>query len=98
MMCKICTADLTSAAGERRSIAGKAVGARAVYMTVYDCLKEKHPDSPAAVHQYIASEPAFLCKRCFTVFKKYSDIRDELTALKEKLHSAFLMAMGTVRS
>lgn len=37
------------------------------------------------VHKYLGSETSFVCKGYFIVFKKYSDLQEELNDLKRKL-------------
>lgn len=88
MACKVCSTD--PAKGDRRSLVGAAVGVKAVYATLFDSIHEACPDHPASeIHKYLGSEPSFVCKGCFTMFKKYSEIKEQVDKLKKKLEVSY---------
>jgi len=90
MLCKVCSTDLGSAKGERRNLLGKAAGINTVYATLFDAIHQACPDDPAAeIHKYLGSETSFVCRGCFTVFKKYSELKEELDDLMRKLKVSY---------
>lgn len=88
-VCKICGCNVASIRGERRSLVGKAAGVSAVYSSLFDSLHEEYSVAAAEIHQYLTSQPTFTCKSCFTTFKKYTEVRDEIVKLKTKLCTGF---------
>ena len=88
MACKVCSTD--PAKGDRRSLLGTAVRVNAVYATLFDSIHEACPDHPASdIHKYLRSEPSLVCKGCFTLFKKYSELKEQVDKLKKKLQVSY---------
>ena len=88
MACKVCSTD--PAEGDRRRLLGTAVRVNAVYVTLFDSIHEACPDHPASdIHKYFGSDPSFVCKGCFTVFKKYSELKEQVDKLKKKLQVSY---------
>ncbi len=50
---------------------------------MFDGLTEKYPGrSSSGIHSYLSAEPALVCKSCFSVFKKFSELKTDVQRLK----------------
>ncbi len=92
--CKVCSCDLSPEKSERRKLQGNAAGIKGVYTALFDGLIEKYPGrSSSSIQSYLSAEPAFVCKSCFSVFKKFSELKADVQRLKANLWTAFAEAM-----
>ena len=48
----------------------------------------------SAFHEHLSKEPAFVCRSCFTLMKKYSDLRENLEGVKSRITREFKEAMS----
>lgn len=88
--CKVCSEDISSDRRARLKLKGTAAGVDVVYSELFDSLLESYADHPfSSLHNYLSKEPAFVCKACFGVFKKYCDVKASLQSLKQKLQSSY---------
>ena len=66
---------------------------RSVYGILMLFLTEGCPRyQPSVYHEYLSKEPVFVCKSCFNLLKKYSDIRDNLERMRSKITRDFNMS------
>ena len=95
--CKVCSEDISSDRRARIKLKGNAAGVDVVYSELFDSLLEKYADHPfSTLHNYLSEEPAFVCKACFTVFKKYCDVKTSVQNLKHKLNASYGQASTDV--
>lgn len=89
-LCKVCSVDLSSDRRTRLKLKGNATGVNIVYSELFDSLVDSYADHPfSSLHSYLSDEPAYVCKSCFGVFKKYCDVKVTIESLKEKLKSSY---------
>ena len=92
-LCKACGESLSEKKGDRRSLTGEVAGVRSVYGILMLFLTEGCPQyQPSVYHEYLSKEPAFVCKSCFNLLKKYSDMRDNLERMRSKITRDFNMS------
>lgn len=89
-LCKACGVSLSEKKGDRTSLTGDAAGVRSVYGILMLFLTEGCPRYQQSVyHEYLSKEPAFVCKSCFNLLKKYSNMRDNLEGMRSKITRDF---------
>ena len=89
-VCKVCSKDISSDRRARFKLKGNASGVNVVYSELFDSLLESYSNHPfSRLHNYLSDEPAFVCKACFVVFKKYCDVKASIQSLKQKLQSSY---------
>ena len=97
--CKVCSDDISSDRRGRFKLKGNAAGINEVYSELLDSLLEKYADHPSSsLHNYLSKEPAFVCKACFVVFKKYCEMKASIQSLKQKLQSSYGQTTTNVSS
>ena len=85
----MCRVDLSSDRRARLKLKGNAVGVNVVYSELFDSLMDTYTEYPiSSLPNYLSNEPAFVCKSCFAVFKRYCDVKASIQSLKEKLLSS----------
>ena len=89
-LCKTCGVSLLEKKGDRRSLTGDAAGVRSVYDILMLFLTNGCPRYQQNLyHEYLSKVPAFVCKSCFNLLKKYSDMRDNLEGVRSKITRDF---------
>ena len=95
-LCKACGESLSEKKGDRKSLTGDAAGVRSVYGILMLFLTEGCPRyQPSVYHEYLSKEPAFVCKSCFNLLKKYSDMRDNLERMRSRITRDFNMSCSS---
>ena len=88
---KVCSVGISADRRARLKLKGDAAGTKGVYLELFDSLMEKYSEYPtSSLHSYLTDEPAFVCKSCFAVYKKYHDVKASIQCLNEKLWSSYV--------
>ena len=89
-ICKACDASLLDKKGNRKALVGDAAGAPAVYTVLFQFLSKECPSyQHSQYHQYLGEEPAFVCKSCFSLMKKFGEMKADLERVKLKVAESF---------
>ena len=95
ILCIACGGSLSDKKGDRRSLTGDAAGVHSVYNILLLFLTEECPHyRQSTYHEHISREPAFVCRSCFNLVKKYSDVREILEGVKSRITREFKEAMS----
>ena len=89
-LCKACGVSLSEKKGDWKSLTGDAAGVHSVCSILILLLTEGCPRYQQSIyHEYLSKEPAFVCKSCFNLLRKYSNMRDNLEAMRSKITRDF---------